>query len=85
MNQPMFIQTIKSGTAANAPKMLFSRDTNTCVSRYVYWTRVNGIAANIAARYELLETEPDLFLIGYGINLALHDGLSIEDVDMFLG
>ena len=24
-------------------------------------------------------------LIGYGINLALHDGLSIEDVDMFLG
>lgn len=24
-------------------------------------------------------------LIGYGINLALHDGISIEDVDMFLG
>lgn len=24
-------------------------------------------------------------LIGYGINLALHDGISVEDVDMFLG
>ena len=23
-------------------------------------------------------------LIGYSLNLALHDGLSIEDVDMFL-
>ena len=23
-------------------------------------------------------------LIGYGINLALHDGLTIGDVDMFL-
>ena len=24
-------------------------------------------------------------IIGYGINLALHDGLTIEDIDMFLG
>ena len=23
-------------------------------------------------------------LIGYGLNLALHDGLTVEDVDMFL-
>ena len=23
-------------------------------------------------------------LVGYGINLALHDGLTVEDVDMFI-
>ena len=24
-------------------------------------------------------------LLGYGINLALHDGLTVTDVDMFMG
>ena len=71
MNQPMLIHTIKSGTAANAPNTVLSRDTNTCVSRYMYCTRVKAIAAGIDAWNALR-----YFTFAFGMNLYIADRVS---------
>ena len=68
----MFIHIMKSGTAANVPNTVLSLVTNTCVSRYVYWTKVNIRAVGIDALKALAYST-----CAFGMNLYIADNVKV--------